>query len=141
MMNKRIILLFACTLVVAVVGFLLLVSPHYVSSWPRAYAGIELGMTQPEVEAAIGLPPGYYEGELPTVLSMSRCVKTPPLRDKGADYNDRFIEGRTLQCWIGREYVIWVVFDRQGIAVGTYLLEYLDRPPGLIERIRNRLGF
>ena len=102
------------------------------SRWHRAYSRIKLGMTLKEVTTAIGLAPGYYEGEIPRPPSMGRWVKTPPLQQAGVDFEQlRQDRPRKLEAWIGRDYVIWVHFDDEGTAIGSYLLElYPDEMRG-----------
>src|SRR5262249_53956402 len=75
-------------LLLLVIGFAFIVGRRFLSPWPSAYSRIALGMTQQEVEATIGFPPGYYEGQRPMPLSMSRILKTPPLRQAGLDFED-----------------------------------------------------
>ena len=94
------------------------------SYWASAYSRIELHMPPEQVEAAIGCPPGYYEGEHPRPPSMSPLVRIPPLRQSGVDFfESRHADGHKLRAWIGRHYVIWVISDDHGTAVGTYLLK------------------
>jgi hypothetical protein len=110
--------------------------------WELAYSKIKLGMTEQEVVAAVGLPPGYYEGEVPRPLSMSRWVKPPPLRQSGISYEELDNGGLDLRAWVGRDYVVWVAFDRQGRAVGSFLLELYPEgspEPSPIRWIRNLL--
>ena len=110
------------------------------SRWHRAYSRIKLGTTLKDVTTAIGLPPGYYEGEFPRPPSMGRWIRTPPLQQAGVDF-ERLPDNRhNLETWIGRDYVIWVLFDDQGTAIGSYLLElYPDelRGPSLTQWLRD----
>jgi hypothetical protein len=120
--------------------------PSY-SRWAGAFARVQLGMTRAEVTEAIGLPPGYYEGRRPLPLSMSRFVRTPP-EASGVAYEDLDgAERKMLEVWVGRAFVIWVLFGENGAAVGSYLLE---RPPDghrrsafivFLEDLCRRLGF
>ena len=127
-MRKRKWLLTLCVIALLLVAAFMLPSWYSRSAWARAYSKIELGMTRPEVAKAIGLPPGYFEGETPVPLSMSRLVKTPPIHQSGVDIDNRERDVLELQAWIGRDYVIWVSFDEHGNAVGTYFLQvYPDR--------------
>ena len=97
--------------------------PSY-ARWAGAYARVQLGMTRAEVTDAIGLPPGYYEGERPMPPSMSRIVRPPPLKQAGLAYeNLDGAERKMLEVWVGRDFVIWVLFGEDGAAVGSYLLE------------------
>jgi hypothetical protein len=90
--------------------------------WAGAYARVQLGMTRAEVTEAIGLPPGYHEGRRPMPPSMSRFVRTPPLKQAGLAYEDLDgAERKMLEVWVGRDFVIWVLFGEDGAAVGSYL--------------------
>jgi hypothetical protein len=82
-MRNRKQLLAVGTVAFVLLGLLLIVWRYSPSKWARAYSRIQLGMTRQQVETAIGLPPGYYEGEYPKPHSMSRFVKTPPLQQSG----------------------------------------------------------
>jgi hypothetical protein len=118
------------------------------SRWAGAYARIQLGMTRAEATEAIGLPPGYYEGERPMPPSMSRIVCTPPLNQAGLAYEAvDGAERKMMEVWVGQDFVIWVRFGEDGAAVGSYLLEL--RPDGhrpsafimFLEDLCKRLGF
>jgi hypothetical protein len=122
-MLKRKWLLMLVALVLLLIASRLAISRYFESTWARAYSRIELGMTIQQVEDAIGLPPGYYEGEYPRPPSMGRFVRTPPLRQSGIVFKSRRVDDHKLHAWIGRTYAIWVIFDDQDTAVGSYLLE------------------
>jgi hypothetical protein len=118
---------------------------YFESPWARAYSRIKLGMTLQEVQYAIGVPPGYYEGEEPLPPSMDRHLKTPPLRQSGLDFEGRQGDDPNLEAWIGRDYCIWVVFDERGAAVGSYLFElypdnHRQREPAYIRWLRRIFG-
>ena len=122
-MRKRKWLVMLVALVLLLIASSLAISRYFESTWARAYSRIELGMTKQQVEDAIGFPPGYYEGEYPRPPSMGRFVKTPPLRQSGIDFESCRVDDHELHGWIGRTYAIWVIFDDQDTAVGSYLLE------------------
>jgi hypothetical protein len=113
--------------------------------WPDAYSRIELGMTRVEVHAAMGMPPGYYEGEWPRPLSMARFVRRPAQTD-GIPYEDLSgVQIRNAEMWHGRDYTIWVVVNNDGVAVGKYLLELHPdfgwEPPSIFfDRVLRWLG-
>jgi hypothetical protein len=64
---------------------------------------------------------------------MSRIVRTPPLKQAGLAYEDLDgAERKMLEVWVGRDFVIWVLFGEDGAAVGSYLLEL--HPDGIDHR-------
>src|SRR5262249_22286451 len=82
----------------------------------RAYERLRLGMTQEEVETAIGLPPGYYDGVGPMPVSMSGIVSI--FREAGLPSN-KLSDARnanddsrvTIQFWVWEDYCIWTACD------------------------------
>jgi hypothetical protein len=144
MTNRKCVLILIVSVLVLKCSVWVLLRPSR-DPWVQAYSRIELGMTRQEVDIAIGLPPGYYEGEYPKPRSMGRILVTPPLRQSGVDFDKGLgvNNGHELQTWIGREYVIWVLFDERGTAVGTYLLQPYPQPrrmPTFIQKVRLILG-
>lgn len=122
---------------------------------PAAYERIRLGMTQPEVEAIIGLPPGYYSkvpGLEVTVRESDRWSAQTPfpargpiraatwrLRGRATGMADRIIQ----TSWWGDTYAIQVHFDRTGRADARYLLDVTpeESTPTVFQRLRQSLGF
>jgi hypothetical protein len=81
---------------------------------------IEIGMTQPEVEAVIGRPPQtWWRGPDPLTDN------SPP------DYH-------TVLLWSDTECDILVYLDRDGRGIGREGVG--GRPPSWYDRVRQRLG-
>lgn len=68
---------------------------------PEICARVRPGMTGPEVEAAIGGPPGFYEG----TVGIAYDPGTGPRSKKGDE------------SWTGRRGTVEVRFDREGKAL------------------------
>jgi hypothetical protein len=146
--KRKLLLAVAGAILLAFISFSWFQSHQSYSRWAGAYARVQLGMTRAEVTEAIGLPPAYYEGERPMPPSMSRFVRTPPLKQAGLAYEDLDgAERKMLEVWVGQDFVIWVLFGEDGAAVGSYLLEL--HPDGhrtsafimFLEDSYRRLGF
>jgi hypothetical protein len=95
------------------------------------YERLRLGMTPAEVEAAVGMPPGYYDTTRPPMpMSMSpigkvvRYTGLPEnnLPDAAGRPSPNYPAKITLQMWTWSEYWIWVAFDKENKVVGIYLL-------------------
>jgi hypothetical protein len=135
-------LLAVAVLTTGVLGAVWLLWPEPPIS-PANFRRIELGMTQAEIEAIIGLPPGVYYGR-PSVPSnqldfvhVEGKGKVPKDGDDGEDGNFRpSVE------WVGHRFSILVDFE-QGQATCCRLFE-LAPPggsPGMLDRIRSWLGW
>jgi hypothetical protein len=114
----------------------------------QAYGRIRLGMTRAEVEAVIGMPPGWYdskhrEGLPPSMEPFGHTVKESGLSYKEVDDLSTRV---TEETWFWEDYWIWVYYDETEHAVRTELIEVLDdkypRNPPLnpIDRLRKWLG-
>jgi hypothetical protein len=111
-------------------------------------------MSQEEVEALIGLPPGdYFTGPRGIGGAMSRGPFGFQLEERGLP-SDKLpatwrrkstIGGKqgTVRSWWGNDYAIQVAFDETNEAVGWYLLEVVSavEEPSLIHRLRIWLGW
>jgi HAMP domain-containing protein len=129
MKKRKVVLTIAGAALLALAGFMWFLSYQSYSRRSRAYSQIKLGMTRAEASAAIGLDPGYYEGQWPRPPSMGRTVRTPPLRQAGVAFDDLDNNRRkNLEVWVGRDYVIWVLFGADGVAIGSYLFELNPDP-------------
>jgi hypothetical protein len=116
----------------------------------RAFGRIRLGMTQSEVETAIGMPPGDYDTKnfFKSLTSgpFGEYVSQSGLPDSSLpDANNRPSPGYsgklTVHRWIWEDYWIWVAFDERDMVVGYYLLEAMDanyprHPPGILDRVK-----
>jgi hypothetical protein len=116
-------LLFASAVLVCVVGWRAIYAPGHV----RAYERVRLGMTLAEVEAAIGAPPGWYaEPKLGGITSgpFGEYIRESGVPSKSL-LNPQYREsaGITVEQWIWDDYWIEVALDKDGKAVGYYLLE------------------
>src|SRR5260370_10207207 len=120
--KRKLLLAVAGAVLLAFLCFSWFQSHQSYSRWAGAYARVQLGMTRAEVTEAIGLPPGYYEGERPMRHSMSRFVRSPPLKQAGLAYED--LDGaqrKMLEVWLGPDFVIWVLFGESGAAARSHL--------------------
>jgi hypothetical protein len=115
---------------------------------PASYQRIELGMTQPEIEAIIGLPPGDYTGR-PKATALNLPVRRNiPIRieekgiitlQDGAYSVDDRVPGVE---WLGSRCFIVVVFeDGQATYCGLHVDTMAGKPPGLLDQIRSWLGW
>lgn len=102
----------------------------------RAYDRIRLGMTLPQVTAAIGVPPGQYDGQQPPTgpqLTLSgpfavyeRETGLPVKCFPDAGGRPGRYEGTlTVERWMWSDYWIDAAFDNNGKTVGFYLLKVL----------------
>jgi hypothetical protein len=108
---------------------------------PASYERIQLAMTQAEVEAVIGLPPGNYyryPGGIP--WNWKRGPFGFTREEKGLSLRHRS-EQIPFEHWWGNEYAIQVAFDPDGHAIGCALLdvEPVGSSPSLLYSIRTRL--
>lgn len=127
-MIKRRLLFLDLALLVLVVGWSLwFVSVVTVDPiGPASYQRIQFGMTQAEIEAIIGLPPGDYNNGPPR-------YETPK-----AGSNKEEPAGFQMAKWTGTRHSIVVVFDEEGMATSSWL-EDLD-PPTKMELLKWWLG-
>jgi hypothetical protein len=135
--RRRRILLFVLLAVVLGVGCLL--AWRWYRPSPRineaAYEQIRLGMTQPEVEAILGVKPGeYHSGAIDGAFQGSILVK---------DEKDEEAEEGNEERWESDEAGISVFFSPEGKVTAKY---YAIRMGGqvmqrtLLERIKSLLG-
>jgi len=96
------------------------------------YDRLRLGMTPAEVEAAIGLPPGYHDTtrpQMPPSMSpigdyvRSTGLPTKSLPDAAGRPSPDYPARITLKMWTWSDYWIWVAFDEREKVVGYYLLK------------------
>jgi hypothetical protein len=101
---------------------------------PTRYRRIQLGMTQAEVEAIIGLPPGDYYGVPDFIVGSGREQMGLPVHRQDNDSK--------VAAWCGNMHIICVTFDSDGCVAGSGLwdIELLGKPPTLLDRVRSRLG-
>lgn len=101
---------------------------------PRALHRIRLGMSEAEVEAAIGLPP---EEESSERLTLHACG----LQSIVASVGDPIGDQEATKFWCGNEFWITAKFNDAGTAIGITLWEApSDERPGFLDRLRVRLG-
>jgi hypothetical protein len=99
------------------------------------YYRIRLGMSQEEVEAVMGEPPGNPADHRPPfgttgpggwlVEVAESGLPSKELPDVAVGRSGKARDGQTvtLQQWWGDSYRIWVAFGEDGKAVGVYLLK------------------
>lgn len=130
-LKRSLLAVAALTAVVLAVVWLLWPEP---AIGPASYERIRLGMTQAEVEAVIGLPPGIYHNQIGGE-ALTSDVRGLPM-SRSSDYH------RSAEWW-GTKHGIFVAFDKSGAVVGCQLFDV--QPPrgsaGLLERIRSWLGW
>lgn len=114
---------------------------------PQAFERIQLGMTEAEVEAVVGLPPGQYYSDGYARPERSQFEPSVSLiTETGVPYEefrrDQNRLGRSdripLNSWSCDRYWIKVGFGENSTAIGIYLFKVrkLDRfRPSLFERI------
>jgi hypothetical protein len=116
------------------VGWLLL---HLARSEPvRAYDRIQLGMTLPEVQRAIGRSADHSSIPL---MPLSTGPFGTYLRKTGLPLENVHAPDQvvTVEHWTWDDYWIWVAFDEDGKAVGYYLMLMGD---SFSDRMRRALG-
>lgn len=101
---------------------------------PRAFERIQLGMTEEEVEAVIGLPAGKH--------TERRGVWSKEVGMKGWEFVDPRIMGLipSYKWWDGTDYQIIVGFDLEGQVIGVYLYVVTTPEPSFLDRLRTRFG-
>jgi hypothetical protein len=134
-MRKRtrvlvLILLTAAVGLLACAGWWWLTTPRHRIGL-NSCSQIRQGMTQEEVEAILGVPPGNYatreELRLMGGLQMGR-----PANGEHGHYAE----------WASDELVIWVYFGPDGAAQLVGITDIGGRPPeSLLERMRRWLGW
>jgi hypothetical protein len=121
-------------LAVGVLAIVVVVVPLGLRVWPRRHGPpfidrahcdrIEKGMTQEEVEAILGGPPGKYTNKNIVLLDLRSWRPA----------------GERLETWTGDEGVAEVTFDEQGAVVSSAFEKGWEyRGPTVIERIRTWL--
>jgi hypothetical protein len=108
---------------------------------PASFERIHEGMSQDQIEAIIGLPPGdYYTGPRGIGGITSRGPFGFPCVEKGRPWGKQ--TGRVI-IWWGNDYAIQVSFDKSEKADGWYLLHVVPAVRGstFIDRVRARLGW
>lgn len=102
---------------------------------PASYQRIELGMTEAEIEAMIGLPPSHHYPD--------RIILAPEPYGYVAAKGNYPGEGNMPSVeWRGSKYSIVVFFENgQASYCGLFELGKSMKPPDLLVRIRNWLGW
>src|SRR5262249_50810315 len=100
-----------------------------------AYDRIQLGMTQSEVESVIGQPAGDYSDP----RFRASKVYIGKVRKSGIRYQQTFGDPR-WEFWTWDSHQIGVAFDKDGKAVGHFLIESSLEPPGFFDRLRANIA-
>ncbi len=100
---------------------------------PAVYSRIHAGMTEAEVSAVVGYPPGdlYARGASPGKKAVSRLKgwgvrpnDPPRVNDPDLDVDDGLLV--YVRAWDGRRHILEVVFDSDGKVVGCVLRKYFN---------------
>jgi hypothetical protein len=125
--------------------------------WPRSprfseeqFDRIQEGMTQPEVEAVLGCPPGNYTGN-------NRLLTSLPIRSEFGLSSLRISPTGNFKEWVAdtpeplftdehgpsrqRALGISLNFSDDGKMKGKYHATYTYTPPSLLERLRAWVGW
>jgi hypothetical protein len=118
-------------LVLATAGALLLVlRPPAPRIGSESFDAIRKGMTQPEVEAVIGVPPGDY-----------RTRKWGLIIDPVGGGTLMMADLHRVESWLGNTGIIHVAFDEDGKVCWKH---FVPAVPGMrltpLARLRRRLG-
>jgi hypothetical protein len=101
---------------------------------PGAYHRVQLGMTESEVQDAIGIPP--LDRDDCRIEDFGFWIPDPR-RTKGKYSRNN----NSMRVWMGEEYWIAVTIDDAGTVIGAAWWESPDRkPPTFLDRLRARLG-
>jgi hypothetical protein len=123
--------LVACLAVVLVLagGLVAVLGPRHCPVNRAAFERIEKGMTQAEVRAILGGPPGEYH----TRPSPKSLDLTPWINDETDDW--------PCEWWLGDRGYVRVVFEPSGAVHQASFVEEVGEPVGLVELARWRLGW
>ena len=125
--TKRWLFVLGVAVVAAVVASLA-TGPRGRSTWD-AYAAVSDGMTEPEVAALMGGPPGASNsGPVDFCVAMTA---------------DEFAAFRrlTTRQWVNDHALIWVGFDADGRVAKKFCTANRYRPPSWFGVLRHRLGW
>lgn len=104
----------------------------------KAYGRIRLGMTPAEVEAAVGVPPGW---QIPFDLNPPSPYLPGQSETRGVPWVDfKELPGSNSDQWIWENHIILVGYSEQGTAVGIYLTETGVGSRDILTRLRSWLG-
>jgi hypothetical protein len=151
------------TIVLAVVVLLLRFHPQF-GEWQ--FNQLQLGMTEDEVTAILGCPPGDYRPAIwsqPDWYVSTTDMIGDVIADRGLSHEEvRRLEEQDIddwvragkpatptparvqwKCWTGRRYSIDVALDSDGHAIQISLVEMCRPrpPPDILRRIRWYLGW
>jgi hypothetical protein len=135
-MRRRTIWIPAAPLAALLLGVAWLWAWQFQPSPFPPYDRLRLGMTPAEVEAAIGMLSGYYNGLGPRPPSMGPFAETvresgvPSEQLNGRTYCDSYGRNHkvTKDAWVWAKYWIWVAYDQDGKLISYSLLEVNGRP-------------
>lgn len=131
-MRKR-LLLFSGLLALALLGGYLVLwwtAPRHPLGW-RGYQKIELGMTERQVEEALGAPPGSH-------LDLPEGEKL--VYDHAAEVSRGRSEAPRGLSWVSNEGNLGVAFDEAGRVVGVTFTPLRRANVPLLDRLRRWLG-
>jgi hypothetical protein len=143
-MRKRmlgLVLLAAFTALMTFVGWRTFASPGCRINQDN-FDQIREGMSQADVEAILGVPPGYH-GTRRAVVSPRRELH-PAIFTQGGITVTLDAGEVTTKGWVGDDGAILLTFDAAGRVIHKSIpeVDYPDPdPPGLIERLRSWLGW
>ena len=121
-------------------------------AWPQARIGhrnfqkIQEGMTQSQVEAIIGMPPGdYFTGFRGGGGMMSRGPFGFTREEKGLPEKkipEAWYRNGLVKSWWGNSHAIHVAFDKTGGAIAWQFQDVVGvRAPTIFERFKSLLGW
>jgi hypothetical protein len=125
---KKLLLALLAVALLLLGAMLPLVLPRHCPVNRVACERIKEGMTQEEVHAILGGPPGDY--------------RTRPAKDLFFYFAD-LIDlgyGDTLLCWLGDDGLVTVVFEQDRVVHGRFVKDVDLEPYGLLDLICWRLG-
>jgi hypothetical protein len=121
--------LLIATLLIVPIGGWVAWRALYVPEPARAFERLRRGMTGPEVDAAIGMPPGNYR------TRSSGAIGSIVFRETVNGIGNAQIK----EQWTWDDYIILVDYDATWKVAGFYLIE--TRDPSLLDRLRQFIGF
>jgi hypothetical protein len=130
--RKRVLFLAGCVAAVLVASYLALrwAAPrHHINK--EGFDAIRVGMSEQEVEAILGGPPGDY--------SATGAVPCPAAYASSGTLLDRGVED--LRSWVGDDAAINVAFDAGGLVVWKDQVPILMHTrEALLDRVRSWLA-
>ncbi len=103
---------------------------------PTSYSHIHAGMTEAEVLAIVGLPPGDYSRPRMTTKSAVQGVGGwglhPKNRLRANDLAPDVNDGLMRRMWWGEPYILEVVLDSNRKVVGCSLDRFMNPPSGIV---------